>query len=267
MPPWSKFLESLYKDARIKISRNGLIHIIHSDSQRCLQYLNEIMASSLMLGLKSTMIQEKDCTEATFYKSGSIGSYSTIQALDRQRLLEMELRPMTETEINLFQEVNEQKIREILNFARFLTKDKVRTIYAKALLESYSFMQLLEYNQSALSSWVIIEVDMEGKWNSLARDIAMGKNSYQLRPAENSSTTKSKIETLHDAQVISLTYYSELDHLRAVRNKAIHEREIIPKSEAQLFLKVALGITKTIIAQTKHASRMDWSAIEKCTVS
>jgi hypothetical protein len=233
-------IKDVYKGFPLIALREGYIAIDTKEKAKALEFLNEIVATLLLLGIPVHVIKEADVGEAVFKeKSARWGP-------DRLRSWQYHLPFHIFSSLSARETIiSEGKMRNAIKLAELLTTDeRVRTLIS-LFHEAYTYFMNTEYKQALIMSWVILEdFYIEDLLSSTISKITSDKK--RLEKIENWNIDQ-KIEVLNISHVISNEEYDLLMEIKKARNDVVHEGKAPGKEIVEKCLNLASRVVQRYI--------------------
>lgn len=234
----------------------GFVVVQIEDEKSAIKILNTIFGVSLILGIESWSVRESELISSGIEPDisvlgDSLGGCSWHQA--NKRFKPMDFTGHRKTVIPL------DKMNEIIGIAEIIYCDQKLNDLLLFLLESYTHMDSLEFSQSYLYSWFIVE-----NWIPLlVADVVSEKNETHMRKINakkyDNWSISSRIELLYFAGKIDEKQYEFLIAYNKKRNYVVHSGKSISASESQKLFKFCIDAVKHEIKQALPEGR--WKEI------
>ncbi|MCR6693003.1 MAG: hypothetical protein MRT15_11470 [archaeon YNP-LCB-003-016] len=234
LPLWEyssqRVVMDVYKGFPVIVLRNGYIAIGIKEKSKALEFLNEMMATLLLLGIQTHVIREVDLGEATFKEKSAQWSAP--------------ISPETWPYVSQFV-INEVKVRNAIKLAELITTNERMKSLISLLHEAYTYFMNTEYKQALIMSWVILEdFYIEDLLSSTISKITSDKK--RLEKIENWNIDQ-KIEVLNISHVISNEEYDLLMEIKKARNDVVHEGKAPGKEIVEKCLNLASRVVQKYI--------------------
>jgi len=239
----TKALDLEYKGRIMIINQDGLIVIGEENVHKATRMLNEIMATSLLLGLEANAVRELEVGNAKIDSSSlTIASWGTRAYTLRTQLayifLPQQLRLEDRTN------VRSEDINKIIQQAERISQDPDISDFLTFFLQAHTHLKNSEYSQSFIMSWVIIERQMLWLWKKFLKEEQMPKKRRDKLTNLAYRTIDFVIEGLNIGGRLSKKEYEDLIVLKNKRNDIIHQGESTTLEEAEKCFQMAKSIVK-----------------------
>ena len=224
----------------------GFVVVQIEDEKSAIKTLNTIFGVSLILGIESLSVHESELIISGIESGNSVlgnslGGCSWHQS--NKRFKPMNFMGPRKTVIPL------NKMNEIIRIAEIIYRDQKLNDLLLFLLESYTHMDSLEFSQSYLFSWFIVE-----NWIPLLfAEVVSEKNETRVRKTKaekyDNWSISSKIELLHFVGKIDEKQYEFLINYNKKRNHVVHKGKAISASESKKLFEFCLDTVKHEINQ------------------
>lgn len=238
-----KALNLEYKGRIVIIQQDGLIAIGEEDVLKATRMLNEIMATSLLMGLEANAIRELEVSNAKIDPSSLIiRSWRTRAYTLRTQLAYIfpPQQPRFEDRIK----VKKENIIEIIQQAERISQDPDISDFLTFFLQAHTHLDNSEYSQSFIMSWVIIEREMIWLWRKFLKEEQMPRKRREKLSRTTYWTIDFIIEGLNIGGRLSEKEYRDLMDLKSNRNDIIHAGESTTLEEAEKCFEMAKSIVK-----------------------
>lgn len=235
-----------YKDRIVIINQNGLIAIDEEKIPKATRMLNEIMATSLLMGLPASAVRELEVYEAKIDPSSStITSWrtpwgTTAYTPRTQLTLSLLHEPTLEGRI----EIEKENLVRAIRQAERISEDPDISDFLIFFLEGHGHLKNSEYSQSFIMSWFIIERHLHWLWKKfLKEEQILGKRRKKMTNPTY-WTIDFILEGLNFRGRLSIEDYEVLMSLKNKRNDIIHKGKSTTLKEAEKCFKIARDIVK-----------------------
>ncbi len=242
-----KAFDAEYKGHKVVVNNNGFIAIGIDDRNKALRMLNEIMATSLFFNLpfyaiRDSELGDADIDPATLQVGGrTMSMYASLRtALFEEEIM---LKPKIDG-ISMprgSREIQQEQLIEIIKQAEILTKEDIVSEFLVYLLESYTYFQNSEYNQSFIMSWIIIEKYLSFRWRELLQE--KGIKGKQIENLDIDMILK----TMYQSELITDEQFKLYMKMKEIRNDFVHEGKSISKENAQKCFKVGSSVVDFLV--------------------
>ncbi|MCD6583171.1 MAG: hypothetical protein J7K71_00565 [Candidatus Omnitrophica bacterium] len=241
-----KAFDAEYKGFKVVVNENGFIAIGVEDKNQALKMLNEIMATALLLNYPFYAIRELELGEAEIDQEKLTICSTSISLISlRTALFEEQWMPKQRYSY-IFREKKEipkEELIKAIKQAEVLTKDEMVAEFLTYLLESYTYLQTSEYNQSFIISWITIEKYLSFRW----KDFLKEKEIVSKRKEKLEDWTIGQfLEALNFAGKITDEQYKSFIEMKKKRDKFVHEGQQISKEDAEKCFKVCSSIIELL---------------------
>ncbi|CAD6490861.1 MAG: hypothetical protein EMLJLAPB_00031 [Candidatus Argoarchaeum ethanivorans] len=224
----------------------GFVVIQIEDEESAIKIINTIFGISLILGIESLSVRESGLISSKIKQNipvlgDSIGGCSWNSA--NQRFKPMNFKGYRKTVIPL------DKMNEIIKTAEIIYSDKKLNDLVLFLLDSYTHLKSLEFSQSFLFSWFIVE-------NLIPRLFAEVISEKNEMYGQNKKADKydnwsiaTKIEFLSFLGKIDNKKYEFLNRYKKKRNDFVHKGIAISKSDSEKLYNFSFDSVKNEICK------------------
>ncbi|MEK7309315.1 MAG: hypothetical protein AAB038_00675 [Planctomycetota bacterium] len=239
-----------YRGCKIVVNENGFIAIGVNEKTQALKMLNEIMATALLLNIPFYAVKELELGTAEISPDKSeIGSRSMPMHVSlRTTAFEGEFTPKQRTgyDFNITREISEEQVKETIKQAELFTKNETIAELLIYLLESYSYLQGSEYNQTFIMGWMVIEKFINYLWDKFLEQKSteiIGDRKNKLK----NYTADRAVEILSLSGQINFKQYSLIIQMKNKRNRFLHKGEKVLEEDAKTIFKIESFLTKWLI--------------------
>ncbi len=241
-----KSFDAEYKGHKIVLNEDGFIAIGIENKKKALRMLNEIMGTALLLNVSSYAIRESELGEVGIdsVKLQIANMTISIDVSPRTSLSVAELIPLTNSRLftRKAQELSKERLIRIITQAELLTKNEMRADFLTYLVESYTYLQASEANQSFIMSWLIVEQYLSFRWkNFLQKKKIVGK---KRKDKLEDWTVGLFLEALNFAKEITNKQYKSLIEMKRKRDKFVHKGQPILEEDAIKCFKLCVSIVQ-----------------------
>ncbi len=129
-------------------------------------------------------------------------------------------------------------------------------LFLRTAVQSFTSYNNRRYFESFILSWAIIEIYIDYLWEKaiLNRRNITGKRKKRLKGDKTYSSVSVRLEILELSNTISDDVRKKFDHLREIRNKAIHELKPVDHKDANKASIISRNITRTLLKLTTELS-------------
>lgn len=238
-----KALDLEYKGRIIVVNQDGLVAIGEENIGKATRMLNEIMATSLLMGLEANAVRELEVCDAEINPSLlTIISWGTRAYTLRTQLAE--IFPPKQLRLEDRIEVTKESLKKIIRQSERISKDPDISDFLTFFLQAQTHLKNSEYSQSFIMSWVIIERQMLWLWRKFLKEERMPRKRRDKLTNPAYWTTDFVIEGLNLGGQLSEKEYKDLMNLKSKRNDIIHLGESTTLEEAEKCFKIAKNIVK-----------------------
>ena len=228
-----------YKDKILILESDGFLAIGETNRKKATKFLNEIMATALLLDIPASMIKESELGEISIDpEDRKVGRESMPINSMRTNLINSRWSIPLNMEYDRIK-LSENKISNLFSTAEKFTNDESFKDLLSFYLESYSLFQNYSYSQSFIMSWLIIERYLSLLWKKNLIDNVKGEQKKRLKDRDRWSAYYI-IETLTLLGIIKTNEkYKTLMRLKKKRDHIVHRGEQCSKEEAEECLNLA----------------------------
>jgi len=246
-----------YKGRDVIIRDNGFLAICEEDSRLVHRYLNEIMATGLLLGLPFYSVRSSEIADVSVdpisltFTSWSIvpRGYSYWQHDERIYDYENKLDPVYSISVD--------NIQKLIVTASDVSSSEEVSDRLTLLVESYTCMSSSEYVNSFIVSWTIIERYLFTVWKSHLERKKVGRKRVDKLTEGTEWSVNVVIEALNIAGLLTNEIYTALTALRKKRNDVIHEGKGITSDDAdECYLFASRFVKKELKEKLKAGKKI-----------
>ena len=241
-----RVISTTYKGVPLIVTRDGYIAIGVEDKTKALTYLNEIMATLLVIRripvfiIRELDLGETEITEHGFTKSWyplSIRSklYSPLEERYNPEVLAKERRI-----------IKEEDVAKIIRWSELITTDERLKTLLLLTLETFTHIFNSEYKQALILGWVILE---EFYINELWKEHVLNKVDKNRKGKLRRWTADSKLEALSIAGIMPSNVYENLRKLKNERNNVVHRGREPSSDSVKLCLELIHKVVKSYISR------------------
>jgi hypothetical protein len=238
----SRKFDLVFNDAKVLVSSDGFIVILTKEEKDAINILNTIFGAALISGIKCFVARELEISKVQIDPE-SLGIW--IMQIPRSPL--MKYRDISETKFmfSIISEIPEERIKDVIQKAEKLYRDKNLMEQLIFLLEGHTRYENSEYSQSFIMNWLIIERDLSEIWKIFLNEKNMEKErKKKFTNPDYLGQTDTMIEILNLNKKIDDKKYEQLIRLKGKRNRFIHSGEQIDKGTSEELLNLAFNIVK-----------------------
>lgn len=246
-------LRHTFENFNLIVTRGGLIGLDISDQDMAEKVLNIIMGTALLFGINLHAVKLSEIARINIDKSsqkitGSSYSRSTL------RMMMFSMVPQHDfPEFVLRQQIKVDDLTHIIEKTKELWNNTELLNSIKLLSTSFTHLENLEYSQSFIISWTIIEMFIHNLWNKKLQSSGVTK---RIREDLDRWDLYKVLEVLHLDKIVLDDEYYDMKNLNSLRNDLIHfGQQVTPKQSqhcyqlAHHFVKDESKISKTLITK------------------
>lgn len=222
----------------------GFLVIQVEDEKSAIKILNTIFGISLILGIESLSVRASELISSEMkldipVVGNSLGGCSWNSS--NKRFKPMNFIGSRKTTIHL------DKMKEIIKMAEMVYNDEKMNDLVLFLLDSHTHLNDLEFSQSFLFSWFIIENFIPRLFTEVVSE--KNKTSGQMIKADKfgSWSIATKIDFLYFVGKIDAKKYEFLKNYNNKRNDFIHKGKTITGSDSEKLYDFSFNIVKNEI--------------------
>lgn len=230
-----------FENLNLIITRGGLIGLDVSDQDMVEKILNMIMGTALLFGINLHAVKLSEIAKISIDKNskkitGSSYSRSTLRmmmfsTMNRYDFPELILRLQIKVD-DLICII--EKTKELWNNTELLNSIKL-------LSTSFTHFENLEYSQSFIISWTIIEMFVHNLWNKKLQSSGVTR---RIREDLDRWDLYKVLEVLHLDKIILDDEYHDMKNLNSLRNDLIHFGHQVTQKQSEHCYQLAYNIVK-----------------------
>ena len=241
-----RVITTTFKDAPLIVTRDGYIAIGVEDKRKALTYLNEIMATLLVIRrIPVFIIRELDLGETEITEHGFTKSWYPLSI--RSKLYSpLEERYSPEVLAKERRIIKEEDVAKIIRWSELITTDERLKTLLLLTLETFTHVFNSEYKQALILGWVVLE---EFYINELWKEHVLNKVDKNRKGKLRRWTADSKIEALSIAGIMPSNVYENLRKLKNERNNVVHRGREPSSVSVKLCLELIHKVVKSYISR------------------
>ena len=249
-------LNADYQGSKIFLRQDGFLAVRLPDNitklnrkNRCLEMINEIIASLFLLDVPLEATRENDIievnigTEPHIFGSMSWSPERMRKPFDGDTLWGLVSPPSTPFDSNRIN-VPEERLNRALRLSGNIAKDSILKNLTAFILEAHTLFKNGEYSQSLLSSWLVFETNIESLWSYYLSSQDLNNRRMTKFNDKNRWSMDYIIETLSLMGKLNKKDYDYLTKLKTIRNKVVHSGLVVTEAEAQQSLELATKLVR-----------------------
>lgn len=242
-----------YKKCMISLNQKGLFFVGNRDKHKCIQYMNEIIGTAILLGYNFDTVSENDLGETTVTKDkGERRSQTFPKSITRYWQAEQEISPVNEIIRHTYSEVSVEEMFHIIETAESAIIDQNTSNLIVFYAYANQHLKNGEYMESFLFDWLIIEKHLRKIWDEYLEE----KNTVGGRKKRLKSWTIDHIlESLYLSNKIDQELFENTRSLKDKRNGMSHEGYNITKNDAEKCHELAERMIRTSTGIERKSSK------------
>lgn len=215
-----------YKGKQIVITRDGYIAVEEEDKGKVLDLINEILSVMYYCGIPVYSVSLAELGQAVFSNGN---------------LISISISPPSIGD-SLLVHLNEDKMKDILNFAEKITEDSKKKEILRIFLEAHTLFEKKGFTHAFREAWKICE--------TYVKDLCDTKGICNTKTKEKEQL-KRMIDKLRKLKDLSDTDYNLLDNidkLRPIRNRIVHGGKIMEENEEKI-AKDCIELARKIVVE------------------
>jgi hypothetical protein len=240
-------LSTTYRERPMFVTTAGFVAVVCKTKEVACQLLNELMLGAIFEGLSAHTVHlreigniEVDLQKGTITRTHlELVSPRTRQApyMGSQLSLSLSL---------YYQRVDTEQLKRALAKAEKLAKT-IPSEWISLFLAGYTHYENLEYTQSFLMLWLIVEQYVHALWSNLINSVPKKRKDKFLRVPSYWSVDHS-IELLNLMKCLSQSEYNALMAFKKKRNDIVHTMRFVDKQDTESLLNYVADMFRSRLA-------------------